>query len=75
MHPPACWGVQPGCSEARSLVFGGSTGARFAARSTAWYLGNPALTPPAPEEVPSPVTIPSLGAGTPFGPITFGSQS
>ena len=72
MHPCSCLGVQPIVSVvAFFLMIGG----RLAARRTAWYSGRPAVTPPAPVIVESPVTVPSVGAGLPVGPITFGSQS
>src|SRR2546430_12765058 len=75
MQPPTCCGVQPGCSDERSLLCGGRIGARLVARSTAWYLGRPAVAPPGPVLVESPVTVPSLGAGFPSGPITSGSHT
>ena len=45
---------------------------RLAARSTAWYSSSPEV-----EEATfsPPVTLASVGAGLPSGPITFGSQS
>ena len=72
MQSLTCSGVQPGV---QVVLFARSSGGRLAARKTAWYCGSPAVTPPAPWLVVSPVTVPSDGAGLPSGPMTFGSQS
>ena len=72
MQSLICAGVQPVLqvvSPRRRI------GARLDARSTAWYSGSPEVLPPGPWLLVSPVTVPSVGAGCPLGPITFGSQS
>ena len=72
MQPSFCSDVQP---FVQVVSVSRSSGLRFAARRTAWYSGSPAVTPPGPSLVVSPVTVPSVGAGSPLGPITFVSQS
>ena len=67
-----CSGVQPGV---QVVSLPRRIAGRLAARSTAWYWVRPAVTPPAPALVESPVTAPSVGSGLPLGPITLGSQS
>ena len=69
MQPPTCCGVQPGASVVSFLR---RIGGRLAARRTAWYSGSPYCAEPA---LAPPVTVASVGAGLPSGPITFGSQS
>ena len=69
MQPSFCAGVQPGSSVVAFLL---RIAGRLAARVTAWYCVSP-LTEDA--AFAPPVTVGSLGAGLPSGPITFGSQS
>ena len=79
MQPPTCSAVHPGSQPPFGLLtivnvvsFLRSSGARLAARSTAWYSGSPNCDAPA---LAPPVAVASVGAGLPDGPITFGSQS
>ena len=72
MQPSFCSGVQPGV---QVVSLPRRIGARLAARCTAWYSVRPAVEPPAPPLVESPVTAPLLGSVLPLAPMTLVSQS